>query len=109
MNFTDQEVRAMDFCTVRDFRSYPKKIQEKLEQDGELVLTNNGKPTAFIIHIPDGKFEETVQTVRQARAMRALNAIRAEAATRGFLSDEEIEAEIQAYRQEKRIKQDTAD
>ena len=98
----------MQFCTVRDFRSYPKKIQKDLEQNGELVLTNNGKPTAFILYIPDGKFEETLQTVRQAKAMRAMNAIRAEAAQRGFLSEEEIEAEIQAYRQEKRAKQEPA-
>jgi len=36
--------------------------------------------------------------------MIAVNSIRAEAAERGFLSDEEIEAEIKAYRQEKRDK-----
>jgi len=92
----------MEFLTVRDFRTSPKKAWEKLSQNGEIVITNNGKPTAIMLNIVDDDFEEVLGTIRQAKAMRALNAIRVEAAQRGFLSDDEIEAEIQAYRREKR-------
>jgi len=46
-------------------------------------------------------FEEVLKAIRQAKAIQALNAVRIEAAQRGFLSDEEIEMEMQAYRREK--------
>jgi len=98
-------VDIMNFVTVRDFRTSPKSIWEKLSESGEVVITNNGKPTALMLNIADGDFEEVLKSIRQARAMRALNAVRIEAEQRGFLSDEEIEAEIQAYRKEKRQKQ----
>ena len=95
----------MEFLTVRDFRTSPRNAWEKLSKNGEIVITNNGKPTAIMLNVENGDFEEVLRTIRQAKAMRALNAIRTEAAKRGFLSDEEIEAEIQAYRREKREKQ----
>ena len=95
----------MEFLSVRDFRTSPRNTWKKLSQNGEIVITNNGKPTAIMLNIENGDFEEVLRTIRQAKAMRALNAIRIEATQRGFLSDEEIEAEIQAYRRDKQKKQ----
>jgi len=91
----------MEFLNVREFRTYPRRVWEKLAKQGEIVVTNNGKPTALMLNIENGEYDELARAVRQARAMIALNSIRAEAAQRGFLSDEEIEAEIKAHRQEK--------
>jgi len=93
----------MDFLTIRDFRS--ASVWDRLSQKDEIILTNNGRPVALVLAIADGNFEEILGSVRQAKAMRALNAVRTEAAGRGFLSEEEIEAEIQSYRHEKRAKQ----
>lgn len=90
----------MNFYTVRDLRTTPKAIWENLTDDGEVVITNNGKPTAIMIDISDGNFEETLKAVRQAKAMIAFNMMRKKAADRGFMSDEEIEAEINAARGE---------
>ena len=101
----NREVNKMDFLTIRDFRS--SSVWDKLSQKDEVVLTNNGRPVALVLTITDGNFEELLGSVRQAKAMRALNAVRAEAAERGFLSEEEIEVEIRAYRREKRAKQTT--
>jgi prevent-host-death family protein len=95
-------MNIMQFVTVRDFRNSSKEIWDKLRRDEEIVITNNGKPTALLLNIPEDNFEETLQSVRQAKAMREFNSMREEAAERGFLSDDEIEAEIQAYRREKR-------
>jgi hypothetical protein len=67
-----------------------------------MVITNNGKPQALILNIAEGELEELRRSVRQARAVRAFNNIRMEAAERGFLSEEEINAEIAAYRKERR-------
>lgn len=90
----------MNFYTVRELRTTPKKIWDTLAADGEAVITNNGKPTAILFDIAGGDFEETLKAVRQARAMIAFNSMRAKAAARGYMSDEEIEAEIAAARRE---------
>ena len=71
-----------------------------MSAEGEVVITNNGKPTALLVDIADGSFEETVKAIRQAKAMLAFNSMRSRAAAKGFLTDEEIEAEIAAARQE---------
>ena len=88
----------MNFYTVRDLRTTPKSIWDNLSEDGEVVITNNGKPTAILFDISDGNFEETLKAVRQAKAMISFNSMRSKAAANGYVSDEEIEAEIAAAR-----------
>ena len=88
----------MNFYTVRDLRTTPKSIWETLAADGEVIITNNGRPTAILFDIADGSFEETVKAVRQAKAVIAFNSMRAKAAAKGYMSDEDIEAEIAAAR-----------
>ena len=89
----------MNFYTVRDLRSTPKSVWENLSADGEAVITNNGRPMALLLDIADGDFEETLKAVRQAKAAIAFNSMRGKAADKGYMSDEEIEAEITAARQ----------
>jgi PHD/YefM family antitoxin component YafN of YafNO toxin-antitoxin module len=91
----------MQFVSVRDFRTSSREIWGKLSRDEEIVITNNGKPTALMLNIADDNFEETLRYVRQAKILRTVSEAREEAAERGFLSSEEIDAEIQAYRREK--------
>ena len=88
----------MNFYTVRDLRTTPKSIWDNLSNDGEVIITNNGKPTALLIDIADGDFEETIKAVRQAKATIAFNSMRGRAADSGFMADAEIEAEIAAAR-----------
>ncbi len=89
---------AMEFVTVRDFRNASKSIWDKVKQDEDIIVTNNGKPTALLINISEGNFEETLQDLRRARLSRLLDDAREEAAERGFMSDADIEAEIAAAR-----------
>ena len=95
-------MKTMQFVTVRDFRSSPKEIWDKLNDEEEIVITNNGKPTALLLNIPEGNFEEALASIRQAKVMRDFTYMREEAEERGFMTEEEIEAGIQAYRREKR-------
>ena len=90
----------MNFYSVRDLRTESKNVWENLSAGGEVVITNNGKPSALMIDIPEGSFDEVVQAVRQAKAMIAFNSMRRKAAQRGFMTDAEIEAEISAARRE---------
>ena len=70
-----------------------------------MVITNNGKPTALLLDISGEDLEETLLALQQVKAMRLFNQMRAEAAKRGFLSKQEIEAEIQAARADIKIKE----
>ncbi len=88
----------MKFYTVRDLRTTTKTLWDNLSTDGEVVITNNGKPTALLFDIADGDFEEILKAVRQAKAMMAFNSMKSKAAKKGYMSEEEIEAEIKKAR-----------
>ena len=92
----------MEFITVRDLRTRPGQIWDKLREQRDLILTN-GRPIAVLSHIDEGGVEETLASLRRARAQAALSRLRADAAGRGLdrLSDAEIEAEIAAARAER--------
>ncbi len=94
---------TMEFVTVRDFRNSSKVIWDKVKRDEDIVVTNNGRPTALLIHIEEGSFEETLQDIRRARLSRMLDDARDEAAERGYMSDAEIDAEISAARLDYRV------
>lgn len=88
----------MNFYSVRDLRTTPKTIWQDLSSDGQVIITNNGKPTAILLDISDGSFEETLKAIKQAKAMIAFNSMREKAHKKDFMNDEEIEQEINAYR-----------
>ena len=93
----------MNFYSVRDLRTESKSIWESLANDGEAVITNNGKPTAVMLSVANDNFEEVLKAVRQVRAMIAFNNIRAKVAeNNAYMTEEEINAEIAAYREERR-------
>lgn len=91
----------MQFYTVRDLRTQPKQIWKKLAEVHELIITNNGKPSALMLDIGDDNMEEVLALIRQTMAMRATHKIRLSSLLndRDNISDEEIEAEIAAVRQ----------
>ncbi|MDR1131868.1 MAG: type II toxin-antitoxin system Phd/YefM family antitoxin [Oscillospiraceae bacterium] len=93
----------MNFFTVRSLRSAPKTVWEALEKQKEIVITNNGKPTALMISIDDTNFEDVLATVRQANAMRAVNRMRMAAAESGAsrLAPDAIDVEIAKARKER--------
>ena len=66
----------MNFYSVCDLRTETKNLWDNLSADGEVVITNNGKPAALMINIPTDCFDEVVQAVRQAKAMIAFNNMR---------------------------------
>ena len=41
----------MKFVTVRDFRNSSRDIWEKVSNDEDVVVTNNGKPTAILVNV----------------------------------------------------------
>lgn len=94
----------MRFVTVRELRLRGGDIWQALREGEEAILTVNGKPVALLAGIGEGQVEGVVRAFRQARAQAAVSRMREAAVQNGLsrLTEEEIEAEIQAARQERR-------
>ena len=92
----------MNFYSIKDLRIETKRICENIRQNGEAVITNNGKPSVLMLDISENNFEEILRAVRQAKAMIAFNSMRATAAQSGYMNEQEINEEINATRSERR-------
>lgn len=94
----------MNFYTVRDLRTHPREVWDKLADGNEVIITNNGKPSALMIEIDDENFEDVLAGLRQSKAMRAVNKLRLGSVRNGKseMSFEEINAEISEARREKK-------
>lgn len=94
----------MNFYTVRDLRTHPRVVWEKLSETHEVIITNNGKPSALMIEIDDENLEDVLASVRQSMAMRAVNKLRLASirSGRSEMTSEDIDAEISKVRKEKR-------
>ena len=55
----------MKFVSMRDFRTLTTQIWNNLSEGEEIVITNNGRPRAFLVNIPDGFFEEVLTGIRR--------------------------------------------
>jgi prevent-host-death family protein len=94
----------MKFYTVRDLRTHPREVWEKLSETHEVIITNNGKPSALMIEIDDESLEDVLISVRQSVAMRAVNKLRLASIRSGGpeITPEDVDAEITKVRKEKR-------
>jgi hypothetical protein len=94
----------MQFISMREFTAAPKKTQKKLAVNGELVVTNNGTPTMLVIDIENKDFLKMIDYLHRQEAMDILHKVQTASVRNGAddISMEEIDAEIAAYRQEKR-------
>ena len=80
------------------------RSSETFRGRGEIAATSNGKPIAILTPTRETEFEEGLSAIRQARTMRTVAAIQRESVRKGTdrLTAEEIEAEIQAVRRERK-------
>ncbi len=94
----------MNFVTARELRLNTGDLWKMLEKDRELVITLNGRPVALLTGISGENLENTLKAVRRARGEWAIDKLQQEAREKGLdkMTDEEIEAEIQAARRERR-------
>ena len=94
----------MEHFSVNALQKETKNIYDSIRKNGEAVITDNGKPTLLMLDISQDNFEEIVKAVRRAKATIAFNAMQNIGATNGYMSEDEINAEIQSVRNERRKK-----
>ena len=97
---------SMSFVSFRELRTSTGKINDMLTDSGKIVITSNGKPKAIMLQVNETDFEETLAVINQIKLARAINNIRTSAKNSGAseMSLDEINAEIQASRREKRMR-----
>ena len=94
----------MEFISIREFTSSPRKTRETLKRSGKLVLTNNGKPSMLVLDITGQDFENVIDTLNRAEALRLLEEIQMQSMRNGLnsMTMDEIDNEIAEYRREKK-------
>lgn len=94
----------MDYVTVRELRDRSGEIWQRVEAGEEFVVTRNGKPFALLVHTKPSEVEAALRAHRAARLGAVVARIQAHARATGAdrLTDEEIQAEIDAVRAESR-------
>lgn len=93
----------MRFVTVRELNTKPKEVWREVRKD-EVVVTSNGKPIALLSAVTEETLDKTRKALRRARALMALEEMQEKSLASGLdkITDSEIEAEIQAVRENRR-------
>lgn len=94
----------MDYVTVRELREKSGAIWQRVEAGEEFVVTRNGKPFALLVHTEPSEVEATLRAHRAARLGAVVARIQAHARETGAdqLTDQDIQAEIDAVRKQRR-------
>ena len=95
----------MEFIPYRVLRNEPTALRKKLETEGELVVTVDGKPFAVMIDLTGSdNMDDIFLMISRLRAQMAARAIRSQARRDGLdkLSNEQINSLIQKARKERK-------
>lgn len=90
----------MTFVTARDLRLKPAEVWEKLKEEGEVVVTVNGRPCAILTGTSPEEVEESLLVLKRVRAEMAVARMRSQSSRKGFdkIPIGEIDREVKAAR-----------
>lgn len=94
----------MSFVSIRDMRTRPGEVWKQLQEEGDLIVTSNGRPFALMIAAEGEDVEQLLLALRRAKAQLAVSRMRAQAAQKGLdrMTEAEIQLEIEQARHERR-------
>ncbi len=86
----------MRFISVRDLRGNSGAIWRDLPDEGEMVITSNGRPVAMLAAVDETDVEESIAAFRRVRAERAIADLQRASIAQGTdsMSMEAIDQEI---------------
>lgn len=90
----------MKFISVRDLRGNSAAIWRDLTDEGEMVITSNGRPVALLTSVDESDVEESLAAFRRARVERAIADLQRASIAQGTdtLPMDAIELEIRESR-----------
>lgn len=96
----------MKFVTVRDLRSKTAAIRKELAEEGDMIVTANGRPFALLLAADPDYAVEDLLAIERTLGLRALDRAQASAKARGMdkMTMEEIEAFIAKVRRERKAR-----
>ena len=74
----------MKFVSVRELKGKSGMVWKELDQQGDVIVTNNGKPMALLCRVREQELEETLEAWHQAKARLAIDHMRAQAKAKGL-------------------------
>ncbi len=95
----------MELIPYRMLRNEPSALRKKLSDQGELIVTVEGKPFAVMIDLSNTEnIEEVLLMVSRLRAQMAARALRSQAQRQGLdkISEAEADALVQKTRAERK-------
>ncbi len=94
----------MEFVPYRLLRNEPGELRKRLAQEGQLVITSEGKPLALMISVDPERFDELALLVSRLRAQLAVSQMREVSRRQGLnqLNPREVEAQVRAVRRTRR-------
>ena len=97
----------MEFISIRDLRSRSAEVWNSLTEGQDLVVTSNGRPVAVLSAANASTVDATLNALRQARAQLAVVEMQRRAREAGLdqWGLEQVNAEIQAARRERRARE----
>jgi prevent-host-death family protein len=93
----------MDYVTVRELRDKSGEVWQRVESGEEFVVTRNGLPCALLLHAEPAEVEDLLRAHRAARLGAVVRRLQQQVPESGLdpLTDEDIQAEIDAVRDER--------
>lgn len=95
----------MELIPYRMLRNEPSALRKKLSDQGELIVTVEGKPFAVMIDLSNTEnIEEVLLMVSRLRAQMAARVLRSQAQRQGLdkISEAEADALVQKTRAERK-------
>ena len=94
----------MRFLSVRDLRGNSARVWRELPDEGEMVVTSNGRPVAVLSTVDETTVERSLADWRRVRATRVISEIQRESVRKGAdqLSMDDIDSEIAKARKARR-------
>jgi prevent-host-death family protein len=91
------------FVSTRELSKQPGRIMRRLGSEGPQVITQNGRPAAYLVPTSGMGIETDLDALRRLLLGRALDAAQADAARAGAtpMGPAQIDAEIAAARRER--------
>lgn len=90
----------MRFLTIRDLKNKTAQIWKDLQEEQEMIITNNGRPVAILSSINEKNLETSLNSIRRTRLKEAVSSIQEESIKKGTnkLTIDDINNEIKEAR-----------
>ena len=94
----------MRFVSIRDLRGRSAELWRTLPGEGEMIITNNGRPIAILASVNESNLEESLSAFRQVRAVEAAASLQRRSVEQGTdrISMDAIDAEIKTVRRKRK-------